>query len=186
MKTVLVSIGILCCALLGCDAPDIIDDGGIEPASAIQAGNVDVAADVGRAVFDQPITITTSCMPLITGKGVVGLGGRKSQGEIDRIILSPTKDTVTLYQESLYTTYVPVEFKANQKLTQTWKVQLLQRTQPNGGSYFFYSHVHVDSIFIADSNRMYAISSDVARKYALRSRGWEPNGISSANIYLYP
>jgi hypothetical protein len=181
MKTVWLSIILLCCAFAGCDGPDVINDGGIEPAEVIKAANVDVSADTKKAVFDRPITITTRCMPLITGKGVIGLYGWKSNGNVTWTLESPAVDTVTTFQESSYTIYVPAEFKANNEFEQKWTVHLVPPSAPN---YLFGAHAHIDSIFIADSNKMYWINSEVARKYCPRPRGWQPDAVSSTEVYL--
>src|SRR5215204_5646491 len=116
MKTLSLSIVLLCCALNGCNQPDEpIDDGELEPASTIKPGTFTLAADVKKAVFDHPITIAMKCLPLISGKGVIGLGVRKANGEIDRRLLSPIDDTVSIFDDPYYTIYVPVEFTANQE-----------------------------------------------------------------------
>lgn len=185
MNTLRLSIILLCCVMLGCEQPyEVIDDSQLIQASTIKPGSFTISANVDRAVFDRSITITMKCLPVISGKGVIGLGGRKANGEIDRRLLSPVHDTVTIFDDSYYTIYVPVEFTANQEFTQTWSIQLLERTKPNGGSYFFDGAAHIDSIFIADSNRTYGIYSEVARKHCPRRLGWEPNAVCEGRVHL--
>jgi hypothetical protein len=183
MKIPHFSIALLCCALVACHQPDApIDDGELQQASTIKAGSFTVAADVERAVFDRSISLTTKCMPLVTGKGVIGLHGMKSKGNVAWTLDSPYVDTVSVLQESSYTIYIPVEFKANSVFEQEWVVHLVPQST---SSYLFSAHIHIDSVFIADSNRMYWIQSEVAKKYCPRRLGWQPDAVSRGSVYLY-
>jgi hypothetical protein len=121
------------------------------------------------------------CLPLVTGKGVIGLRGTKSADIFDWLLLTPATDTASILHDPYYTIHIPAEFKVNQTFTQTWKVQLLPGAS---GNYYFGAQVQIDSIFIADSNRMYGIRSDVAKKYCPRRLGWDPHAINENSIYL--
>jgi hypothetical protein len=183
MKTLSLAIVLLCCAIAGCDGPDIIDDSNLQRASTIRGDNVDIIANVGRAVYDRPVTITVQCMPLVTGSGVIQISSEKDNDSFTWVLISPVEDTVTIYRGSHYWIAIPAEFKAGQMFEQRWTIQLLPNTTD---SHLFTGSAYVDSIFIADSSRMYGIESDVARKHCPRPLGWEPNAISSNNVYLQP
>jgi hypothetical protein len=184
MKLFCLAIILLCGVIAGCNGPDEpSDDSQLSQAPTIKPGTFSVTVNVDRPVFDRSITATTSCMPLVTGKGVIGLTGTRTVDMFDWILLSPITDTVSTVSLPYYTIHIPAEFKANETFTQRWDVRLLPRTGP-AGSYYFGAHVYIDSIFIADSNRMYWIDSDVARKHCPRRLGWQPHAINEKNIYL--
>lgn len=183
MKTISLSIVLIWCAVIGCKEPAGIDDSQLQTASTIKPGTFKVTADVTTPVLDRPITITTTCLPLITGKGVIGLTGRRWGDMFDWLLRSPVNDTTSFVDDPYYTIHIPAEFKANETFTQKWSVQLLPRTKP-AGRYYFGGHIYIDSIFIADSNKMYWIRSEVARKHCPRRLGWEPHAINDGNLYL--
>ena len=174
---------LLCCVLLGCEPPDSPSDDNLSPASTIKPGTFTVSVDVQRAVFDRPIVVTTTCVPTITGKGYIGLRGNKWGDMLDWSLLSPTIDTVSTINDPYYTIHIPASFNKNQTFMQRWEIRLLPRTGP-AGNYYIGAHIYTDSIFIADSNRMYWIHSDVARKHSPRPLGWQPDAINEKNVYL--
>jgi hypothetical protein len=141
-----------------------------------------LAADAQNAVFDRPITVTTKCMPLITGKGVIGLRGVRAMGDVTWTLESPDVDTVSVFQESSYYVYIPAEFKAKSEFHQQWTANLVPQSTSR---YLFGAHIHIDSIFVADSNRMYWIESEVAKRYCPRRLGWQPDAVSRGSVYLY-
>jgi hypothetical protein len=102
---------------------------------------------------------------------------------LDWLLLSPVDDTLSIVSDPFYIVQIPAEFKANQVFVQRWDVKLLPRTGP-AGSYYFGASVFIDSIFIADSNRMYGIDSDVAKKHCPRRLGWNPYAVNENNVYL--
>lgn len=183
MKTLPLSLLLPCCIIVGCFQPT--NDDNLEPAPTIDERSFKISADVEHAVLDHPVRITTVCMPLVTGKGFIGISGWKIDSTFEWVLLSPVADTATVIESGHFTTYVPAEFKINQFFRQEWTLQL----QPEpGNSHSNYTiigaHIYIDSIFIADSNRMYSISSDVARKHAGKPMGWNPYAIPPNKLYF--
>jgi hypothetical protein len=171
--------------MIGCAGPDEpSDDSQLSQAPTIQPGSFKVSADPNRRVLNQPITITTTCLPRVTGKGVIGITGARWKNLFDWVLLAPIADTVLMADDVHYTIHIPAEFQADQLFTQKWTIQLLPRTGPAGEHYTMGAHVYIDSIFIADSNRMYWIKSDVARRHCPRHLGWQPHAMNDNTLYL--
>jgi hypothetical protein len=183
MKTlVLCMIVLTCCGVLAaCD--NTTGNTTDLRTQAFDKEQVILTADVERAVSDKSITLTTSCLPLVSGKGRIGIRGRGLSQNTSWFLESPFRDTLETEAnpDSAVYDYVLVEYVANRTFSQPWQIRL-----QSGISYSFAANVILDSIYIADSARMYHICSDVAIRYSPGGHGYNREGQSGSHLILEP
>ena len=116
----------------------------------------DITASPPTALKDTMISLKVTCYPKFTGTGwmAISLGGG---GEGFRTVLEfPYKDTLKSYTEIR----VHTKFLAGNPFTQEWKFKLLFKS----GDYAIAVNAAYDSVFIADSAKMYVIDSSELKK----------------------
>ncbi|MEP7218774.1 MAG: hypothetical protein ABI876_07645 [Bacteroidota bacterium] len=122
---------------------------------------VEIEADTDRAISDRPILITTSCLPLISGKGYMQLLCREDSARW--IVISPIRDTVTGSERKSHgnfinATEIPITFTANVHCAVPWKIKL----EPSNGHAFWVMAV-MDSLYYPKLGRYVWIHSSEAR-----------------------
>jgi hypothetical protein len=155
------------------------------PDPSIKDNKIEISLDADHVVTDRDITITMRCTPLVSGKGHFELESSGQFAESMVILNSPVVDTLTgadINHGSSFIT-IPAEFVANEPFEQRWRVRL-QSNHPSD-IYKFGAGVGIDSIYIADSNRLYWLHSDVVKNSTKRKKGYQ-SGALSGYIHLSP
>lgn len=115
----------------------------------------DIIADPPVAIEDTTISLKVTCYPKFTGTGWMAISlGATSQ--YFTVLEFPYRDTLKVYTEIR----VRTNFQAETPFTQEWKFRLLFKP----GDYSIAVNAAYDSIFIADSVKMYPIDSPELRK----------------------
>jgi hypothetical protein len=155
------------------------------PPPSIKDNKIEISLDADHVVTDRAITVTMRCTPLVTGKGHFELESSGQWAESMVILESPITDTLTGgdINNGSSVSVVPAEFVANQPLEQHWRVRL-QSNHPTD-IYKFGAVVGIDSIYIADSNRLYWLYG-AALKEISHGRTPYQGGALSDYIYLRP
>jgi hypothetical protein len=142
-----------------------------------------LTADAEKAVNDRPITLTTSCLPLVSGKGRIGIWGRGRSENTHWYLESPFRDTIETEfdPDTAAFIYIPVDYVANSPFSRSWVVQLQTNV-----AYTFYVSALLDSVYVSDSAKMYHVSSDVAIRYSPGGYGYNRIGASGDHLILDP
>ncbi|MBS1912787.1 MAG: hypothetical protein JST22_12435 [Bacteroidetes bacterium] len=130
-------------------------------------------ADTDHATTARPIAIMTEVMPLVSGKGRIGMIASSGSWTFFSPVVRALDIDMSRPYDSNQVTYHPVEFIANRYCVVRWVLQL---HQPQG--YAFYASACLDSVFIADSNRYFGIGS-----YEARSRTHTISGYTRVNVF---
>ncbi len=169
---------LICCLLSACSSGTGNDDPLDPRVQGFRQGLITLTAKPNKVVLDQPITITTRCVPLVSGKGRLMLTGYGPDPTSAWEIESPTHYVFNRMNRDSWAT-ADVEFTANQAFEQEWRVHFLASTP-----YYITAHITLDSVLLADSNRLYDIDSDIALRY---TNGNGYNAVANSNyINLYP
>jgi len=114
-----------------------------------------VSATPPVALKDTTISLIVTCYPKFTGTGWMAISlGATSQ--FFTVLEYPYRDTLKEYTEIR----VPTKFQEESLFTQTWKFRLLF----DSGDYAIAINAAYDSVFIADSAKMYSIDSPELKK----------------------
>lgn len=175
-------IGVISCFVLNACENATSNDSESLLTSAFDKGRVYLIADVDKVISERPITLTTSCLPLVTGKGRIAFRGTSMMIDGQWVLEAPLRDTfVTKPRVDTSNIYIPVEYTANRESSQTWQVRLQA-----GQSYAFDATALLDSVYVADSMRMYHVESDVAKRYSSKGYGYNPFGQLGNHLILRP
>jgi hypothetical protein len=170
---------ILCASLLSACSSSTDSDTTYDPhVRAFKQSLVTLTANSYKVVPDAPITITTHFTPLVTGKGIIGMRGYGEYPNSSWQVESPVQKMFTPADRDS-TAVFALDFTANQPIDLQWQVRLHDLS-----AYHILANVGLDSVFIADSGRMYSIKSDEARRI---TNGYGYNYIAHGDyIHFFP
>jgi len=165
MKTRFFFACLIVCSFLSCSkTPTNNNDEPYAGEFAFEQRKLDMISEPPVAIEDTTISLKITCYPKYSGTGTmwVSLGAPACWVVLEY----PNRDT--LKTETNVT--VNTKFLAGNSFTQEWRFKLLETFS---GSYSFETFVRYDSIFIADSAKMYAINSP-----ELKNIKWiQPSGL---------
>ncbi len=155
------TLPIVASALLSCGG--ILESGSQTKRDAFASyGRLTGTVDPDKVSRNTPVTFTTICMPLVTGKGRIFLRGRSNIGGSRMFFESPIIDTLEYMIDSktIDLTEIPVDFTANKFCVQKWVLRFSHTTEYRLGSWAV-----IDSVYIPDSLRYFSPTSVVVREY---------------------
>jgi hypothetical protein len=159
-----------CCLLAAaCESPGSLDVTSTMM-DAFDRRLITISSDVSHVDTSRSITITTSCLPKVHGKGHIDISGYGSNIHSYLMLESPYQDSVGRERGLTEAASTPVEFEANRTLQQRWKIRL-----GDNCPYYFSAGITLDSVFIADSGRFFQVASETVQRY-------HPNGFSRFGI----
>jgi hypothetical protein len=133
--------------------------------SAFKEEFLTLSVDADKAYSDRPVTFIVGCTPLVSGKGVVLFDGYGDYPESTIHVDTPV--VAMLIRDSITAIPIPATFVANQP----FEMPIRCRFQP-GISGFFYVTLSIDSVFVADSNKYFDISSEIVQKLSPGGDGY--------------
>ena len=140
---------------------------------------ITISSDVDHVDTGRSITLTTSTLPKVRGKGHVNISGYGSNINSYLRLEFPYRDSIDRKHGVMDAASIPVEFEANHTLQQQWKMRLSDNCP-----YYFSAGIALDSIYIADSSRFFDVSSETVQRY--HPNGFNRFGISPTIFTLMP
>jgi hypothetical protein len=148
------------CALFSCSDPVAPVDSGRGYAFS-DGGRLTLAVTPDTVATDLPVTITTRCVPRVTGRGRLILAGYSDNAAAQFYLESPIHDTIVRLADSTVfdRVEIPFSFTADTPCIQDWVVRFSERA-----GYRVWSMAIIDSVYVPDSLRMFPVSSETARR----------------------
>lgn len=137
--------------VVGCGVESLPSEGPL----AFQNRRIYLSVDTDTVVTDRPITIVTQLTPMFTGKAILRLLMQSSHGDTI-FILAPIQDTLYHNGEKKTEAAIPFETIQDVPVRITWNMQLTGKFE-----HYITAHAFLDSIYIADSNQLFSVNSDV-------------------------
>lgn len=162
----------LLCLVLGCDSDPQSSTFGRDLQYAFApAGNITLVADTHHIRPNGRLLLTVRGTARASGSGRIVLGTSSQEDGGMVIVESPTSDTIRnaiapARDTVPRTSVLPFSFVANQEFVVPWQLRIT-----NIEHHLFRATAFMDSVFIADSGRSYAVESDIARAYMNVSKG---------------
>lgn len=179
----LVMAGMIAMLVLSSGCDDGVEGAADARAQAFKLSSLVLEARPSRVRVDSPVVVTTNALPLVTGKGRIGLLCYNLPATGKLVVDTPA---VKIIPDDITPSGTPfvwheVEFRANKPLALDWRVRMSVLFK-----YHFSADYVLDSVYIADSSRYYAVGSAEAIAQTPGRAGYKVQFSAPSALHLSP